>query len=375
MPRLLATITLAFAGTFAFFASPDARFRDSPGAVYVASNGAAGNQILVFERAADGQLTFENAIATGGLGTGSGLGNQGGVRLSEDNRLLLAVNAGSNDVSVFELTNDGLVLRDRTSSGGVRPISITIDGRLVYVLNAGGRAGGTDNVTGFRMSRTGELTMIAGSTRTLSAADTDPAQVELSPDGTDLVVTEKMTNLIDVFPVNDDGTLGTRTPYVSAGTTPFGFAFGKRGQFFVTEAAGGAANASTVSSYHLPRTGLLEVVSPAVPTTETAACWAAVSNDGRFVYVTNTGSSSISGFSISRPNGRIELLDADGATASTGAGSAPIDLAFSGNGRFLYALSAGTWTISALRVNEHGELSPVGTTTGLPAGANGLAAR
>lgn len=335
MPRLLATITLAFAGTFAFFASPDARFRDSPGAVYVASNGAAGNQILVFERAADGQLTFENAIATGGLGTGSGLGNQ----------------------------------------GGVRPISITIDGRLVYVLNAGGRAGGTDNVTGFRMSRTGELTMIAGSTRTLSAADTDPAQVELSPDGTDLVVTEKMTNLIDVFPVNDDGTLGTRTPYVSAGTTPFGFAFGKRGQFFVTEAAGGAANASTVSSYHLPRTGLLEVVSPAVPTTETAACWAAVSNDGRFVYVTNTGSSSISGFSISRPNGRIELLDADGATASTGAGSAPIDLAFSGNGRFLYALSAGTWTISALRVNEHGELSPVGTTTGLPAGANGLAAR
>jgi 6-phosphogluconolactonase (cycloisomerase 2 family) len=374
MPRLTTTVLLIIAAPLTAITALSAQFGPPHGAVYVASNAAGGNQILVFERGADGRLRFESAITTGGLGTGSGLGNQGGVRLSADNRFLVAVNAGSNDVSVFEVTNDGLVLRDRTNSGGVRPISVTLDGRLVYVLNAGGRLGGSDNLVGFRMARTGELTMIPDSARGLSAADTDPAQVEFSPDGTDLVVTEKMSNLIDVFPVNDDGTLGTRTPYVSAGTTPFGFAFGKRGQFFVTEAAGGAPNASTVSSYHLPRSGMLEVVSPSVPTTETAACWAAVSNDGRFVYATNTGSGSISSFRIS-PDGRIALLDADGVTASTGPGSAPIDLAFSGSDRFLYALSAGTWTISAFQVREHGGLSPVGTTTGLPVGANGLAAR
>jgi 6-phosphogluconolactonase (cycloisomerase 2 family) len=374
MPRLLTTLVVTLAATIAVMASPNAQRGGFPGAVYVASNRASGNEILVFQRGADGQLSFEAAVPTGGLGTGSGLGNQGGVRLSADNRLLLVVNAGSNDVSVFEVNHDGIVLRDRANSGGARPISVTLSGRLVYVLNAGGRVGGTDNVTGFRLSRSGELIAIPGSSRGLSAADTDPAQVELSRDGNDLVVTEKMTNLIDVFSVNDSGMLGARTPYVSAGPTPFGFAFGKRGQFFVTEAAGGAPNASSVSSYHLPRSGPLEVVSAAVPTTETAACWAAVSGDGRFVYVTNTGSGSISGFSI-RPNGRIALLDADGVTASTGPGSMPIDLAFSAGDRFLYALNSGTQSISTFRARDHGELAPAGTTTGLPAGANGLAAR
>ena len=104
------------------------------------------------------------------------------------------------------------------------------------------------------------------------------------------------------------------------------------------------------------------------------ACWAAVSGDGRFVYVTNTGSGSISGYSI-EPDGTIALLDADGVTATTGPGSAPIDLAFSGNNRLLFALNSGTQSISAFRVREHGGLIPGATTIGLPAGANGLAAR
>ncbi len=374
MPRLVMTVTLTIAAVSAAIGALNAGTTAPHGAVYVASNRASGNEILVFQREPDGQLSFEAAVPTGGLGTGGGLGNQGGVRLSADGRFVLVVNAGSNDLSVLEVTDSGLMLRDRASSAGVRPISLTVNGRLVYVLNAGGRAGSSDSVVGFRMSRTGALAMIASSARGLSAADTDPAQVEFSPDGTDLVVTEKMTNLIDVFPVNDNGTLGARTPYVSAGATPFGFAFGKRGQFFVSEAAGGAPDASSVSSYHLPRTGILELLSPAIPTTETAACWAAVSGDGRFVYVTNTGSGSISGYRI-RPDGQIALLDANGVTASTGPGSAPIDLAFSSSDRFLFALNSGTRSISAFRVREHGELSPIGVTTGLPAGANGLAAR
>ncbi|HEX7779388.1 MAG TPA: beta-propeller fold lactonase family protein [Vicinamibacterales bacterium] len=369
--RSIAPLTVAFVATIAGLT---ARTSAPQGAVYTASNSTAGNAVLVFDPDADGRLSSAPAVATGGLGTGGGLGNQGGVRLSADGRFLLVVNAGSNDLSVLEVTNTGLTLRDRTSSGGSLPISVTVNGRLVYVLNAGGAAGSTDRVVGFRLSRDGQLRMIAGSARGLSAANTGPAQVEFSPDGAYLAVTEKNTNLIDIFPVNDDGTLGTGAAYASAGTTPFGFAFGKRGQLFVTEAFGGAPDASATSSYQLSRTGVLEILSPAVPTTETAACWAAVSGDGRFVYVTNTGSGSISGYSI-EPDGTIALLDADGVTATTGPGSAPIDLAFSGNNRLLFALNSGTQSISAFRVREHGGLIPGATTIGLPAGANGLAAR
>jgi hypothetical protein len=70
------------------------------GAVYTASNDAAANSILVFDRLADGRLVPGNSADTGGRGSGSGLGNQGGVRLTPDERWLLAVNAGS-EVSVL----------------------------------------------------------------------------------------------------------------------------------------------------------------------------------------------------------------------------------------------------------------------------------
>jgi 6-phosphogluconolactonase (cycloisomerase 2 family) len=345
-----------------------------PGMVYTATNGAAGNEILRYARGADGSLAPADSTATGGLGTGTGLGNQGGLRLTADGKFLLAVNAASHDVSVLRVTHEGLELCDRESSGGQRPISIAVSGRLVYVLNAGGLLGGADNVSGFHLSGTGELTPIAGSSRGLSATVTDPAQVEFSVDGASFVVTEKATNRVDVFPVGHDGLLGTITSYASAGLTPFGFAFGKRGQLFVSEAFGGAPNASTVSSYQIADDGDLEVISPTVATTETAACWVAIPNNGRYLYTTNTGSSSLSGYAI-RSNGTISLLDADGVTGETGMGSSPIDLAFSNNSQFLYALSAGTNTITAFRVGPHGQLANVGTTMGLPAGSNGLAAR
>jgi 6-phosphogluconolactonase (cycloisomerase 2 family) len=344
------------------------------GAVYTATNGAAGNQILVYDRAASGQLTFVDAVATGGFGAGAGLGNQGGLRTTGDDRFLLVVNAGSHDVSVLRVGRDGLEVTDRVGSGGMQPVSIAISGRLVYALNAGGSIGDVDNVSGFRLSRDGQLTPIAGSTRPLSAPSTGPAQIEFSPDGSLLMVTEKATNSIGVFPVNDTGQLGAATFYASNGQTPFGFAFGQRGRLFVSEAWGGAANASTVSSYEFSDSGQLLTLSPAVPDTETAACWLVVTNSGRHLYVTNTGSSTISGYEI-QADGTIALLDPDGVTAPTGAGSVPIDLAFSINDQYLYALSGGSNTIGVFRALPHGGLQPMGSVGGLPAGTNGLVAR
>jgi len=346
----------------------------APGAVYTATNDAATNEIVAYGRAGNGTLTYAGTFATGGAGTGAGLGNQGALRVTADGRFLLVVNAGSHDVSVLRVTESGLEVTDRVGSGGLRPVSLAVSGGLVYVLNAGGSVGDADNVSGFRLSRSGQLTPIAGSTRPLSAASTAPAQIEFSADGSLLVVTEKATNGIGVFPVNHMGLVGAATFYASNGQTPFGFAFGQRSQLFVSEAWGGAPDASSVSSYELSDIGQLVTIDPAVPTTETAACWLLVTKSGRYLYVTNAGSSTISGYEI-QSDGSITLLDADGVTAPTGAGSVPIDLAFSVNDEYLYALSGGANTITIFRRLPHGGLLPMGGVSGLPASANGLAAR
>ncbi len=178
------------------------------------------------------------------------------------------------------------------------------------------------------MGTDGKLTPLPGSTRPLSADMTAPAQVSFSPDGSVLVVTETDTNLLDTFTVDRMGVAEGPMTYVSEGTTPFGFAFGKRSQIFVSEAVSGS-----ISSYRLDDEGTLQVISPAVPTHQAAACWVVVTNDGRFAYTTNAGSGSISGFLVG-PDSSLLLLDADGRTGDTGEGSAPIDMALSGNNRF-----------------------------------------
>ena len=350
---------------------PQARTSNATGAVYTATNSANGNSVLVFDRTADGGLSYVNAFPTGGNGSGNGLGNQGGLAITTDGKFVLVVNAGSNDISVLQTTDGGLIQVDRRNSAGIRPISLSVSGRLVYVLNNGGFAGGTDTVAGFRLSREGLLTPIPGSTRGLSATAVGPAEVALSADGATLIVTEKVTNRLDVFEVNDDGVLGAMNVFASSGITPFGFAFGKHDQFFVSEAFGGAADASAISSYQVTGTAAISLISPSVPTTETAACWVAVTADGRFLYATNAGSGTVSGYSI-RPDGAIARLDDDGVTGVTGGGVT--DVTLTNNGRYLYALRSGAGAIAIFRVEEHGALASLGTVS-LPAGANGIAAR
>jgi 6-phosphogluconolactonase (cycloisomerase 2 family) len=196
--------------------------------------------------------------------------------------------------------------------------------------------------------------------------------VAFSPDGGLLVVTEKATNVIATYTVGAGGLATGPTAEPSVGATPFGFAFSRGGTLVVSEAFGGAAGASALSSYQPSPAGSLTPISPSVGTTETAACWVVITGNGRFAYTSNTGSGSISGYGLSH-EGELTLLDADGVTAATTAG--PIDLALSRNDRFLYSLDSGTGTISAFRVEADGGLTPAPGASGLPAGANGLAAR
>lgn len=347
--------------------------KDKPGAVFTASNDPAGNSVISFDRAADGTLTQANTFSTGGLGTGTGLGNQSGLVLSSNGKRLLVVNAGSDNVSVFRVHRDQLKLKGQTPSGGQRPISIAIYKDVVYVLNAGGLAGGSDNISGFTLSKKGTLTPIPNSTLPLSAASTDPAQISFSSDGKFLIVTEKATNIIDSYSVDANGVAAGPNSQASAGIGPFGFAVNKLNQVFVSETFGGAPDGSAVSSYSLDNAGTLTTTDASEPTTETAACWVVLSKDEKFAYDTNTGSGTITGFSIDA-TGNLTLLDPSGVSGTTGPG--PIDMALTNNGLFLYSLNSGDGSISGFQVASDGSLTAVGTpVTGLPLFANGLAAR
>jgi 6-phosphogluconolactonase (cycloisomerase 2 family) len=338
------------------------------GAVFVLTNSVAGNTVAIFRRDGDGALSPAGTQATGGTGTGAELGSQGALVLSENGRWLLAVNAGSNEISAFEVRGTDLRLASRVASGGQQPVSLTVHDRLVYVLNAGG----SGNISGFSLSDHGKLRALADSTRGLSnsGAGAAPAvaQIQFSNDGETLVVTEKSTNLIDTYEVDEDGIASAVTTHPSAGTTPFGFAFGKRGDLIVSEAFGGAPGQSALSSYDLDDQALT-TISPSVPTTQTAACWVAITKNGRYAYTTNAGSASISGYRIGR-DGSLTLLAA--TSGATGAG--PSDLDLSRNSKFLYALSGGAHNLSGFRVQSDGGLVSLGAFGTLPAGAVGVAA-
>ena len=354
-------ITGPAAATAARLAASAAAADGAPGAVYTLMNLTSGNAVAIFARAADGTLTAAGTVATGGTGTGSGLGSQGAVVLSADGRWLFAVNAGSNDVSIFSVSPAGLALTSRIPSGGVQPVSSTVHGNLLYVLNGGG----SGNIAGFALDANGGAAAIPGSRRALSGSAVGPAQVAFSRDGRSLVVTEKNTNSIDVYAVGPDGSATGPTTYASAGGTPFGFAFDLRDELLVSEAAG------TASSYLLGSGGSLTVVSGAVSTQQGAPCWLVVTQNGRFAYTANAHSGTISGFAVGT-DGALSLLDAGGATAVVGPGN--IDLAVSANSRYLYQLRS-SGPITALRVENDGHLTTLGVVGAMPGSVAGLAAQ
>jgi len=360
--RLALGVTVA-AAAFAISATSAAAaggHSDRPvGAVYTLSNATAGNAVIAFGRYADGTLLSNGVYPTGGLGTGAGLGSQGALAVAGNE--LFAVNAASDTISLFRIRHSGLELDATVPSGGDMPISVTVHDDTVYVLNAGGAG----NVSGFRVADH-QLTPIADSTRALGAGSAGPAQVLFAPSGRALVVTEKASSTIDTFTVSRDGVIGEAVVHPSAGGTPFGFDFDRRGHLLVSNASGSA------SSYALGRHDALSVISGAVSTNGQAApCWLITSPNGRYAYTANAGSGTISGFSISR-DGSLSLLDADGITADLGTGSHPLDESVSPDGGFFYNLTDGAHIISGFAIGSDGDLTPAGVTTGIPVGAAGI---
>lgn len=344
------------------------------GMVYAMTNYAERNEVIAFKRRPDGKLIRMKAYATGGRGTGERkvdpLASQGSLILSRNGRFLFAVNAGSNNISSFRVSNSGkLTLVDVDPSGGVRPNSITVFGNLLYVSNVGNPTNNiASNITGFRVLKNGRLRRITGSKHRLSTATAQPACVVFSPRGRLLVVSELNTNRLSVFRVNSNGALTGPTINKSNGAGPFGSVFLSRGLLLVSESGPNA-----LSSYTAAASGKLSVVSGSVRNRELATCWVVTSRNEHFAYTANAGSGTISIYRI-RNNGTLSLVK---NVATTRAGTAaPIDSGVSKDGRNLYVLNGNQGSITVFRIQKNGQLFrlQVLRDTGLPQlGSQGLA--
>ena len=336
----------------------------SEGLVFVQGNDSP-NAVIVFQRDDDGGLTEVARVETGGAGEGEPhLPSQGSVILAGGGRHLLVANSGSDDVTLFTIDQDGGLTLLGQVPAGPRPRSVAEHNGVVYVL-----ATGTPAVVGFRISDAG-LEPIAGGEYAL-AAESDPAQVGFTPDGSALVVTERGTNAITSFPVGADGSLGASQSVASSGPTPYGFAFASTGVLVVTEAFGAEKGAAATSSYSVAGADVTPVTRSA-GNGRSEICWAVVTPDDRFAYTTNFADGAVSRYSIAA-DGSLALEEAAAGTTVDGRLGLR-DEALADGGRFLYAVDADSGSLFGWSVGKDGRLSPLGSWGGLPLTAAGLAA-
>ena len=205
------TLVLLLATAAAALVAAQAGYADRPGdLVFVQTNELNGNQVVVYDRGADGTLTRAGTYPTGGLGGAAApgtesdrLASQGSLAYDARHRLVIAVNAGSDTVSSFRVSGDRLTLANVVPSGGQFPASITVHNGLAYVLNSGGAG----TVQGFRVSDDG-LHAIPGSARTLGLANTDPPFFLTSPSDASFLYAETgSAGTVDEFRAESDGSL------------------------------------------------------------------------------------------------------------------------------------------------------------------------
>lgn len=363
---VVALVGLALAGVAATGSPAAAGSSRVVGHVYVNDNAASTNTVAGFDRHADGTLTPipGSPFATGGAGTGSGIGSQGALQASADGRYLLAADAGSNEISVLRIRPDGSLTQAGTvSSGGNEPVSIAVNGSLVYVANAGD---GGSNYTGFTLNAGGHLRQLADSTFALPDGSS-PGDVLFNGDGSRLVGLRISTSLIDSFTVDRSGrlTAAAGSPYAAQRVGPFGSEFRPTdgSQLFVSNAHDGAGNGS-VSAFADAADGTLTPIgSSPYADFQTAPCWVEISHDGQFLFTVNTGSSSISRYSIAA-DGTLTLLG-----STPGAGQGAFDARLSPDGSQLFLVEDGSNAIGAFAVDGGNLTALTSSPTPLPAGS------
>jgi 6-phosphogluconolactonase len=343
-------------------------------AVFVMTNSAYGNEVIAYNRLDNGSLQQAGRFSTHGRGSGGKidpLSSQGSLTISQDGSFLYAVNAGSGTVSVFRVEGSSLALVGVQPTFGVEPNAIAQHGDSVYVVNAGAAS----SVVGFHIQEDGRLQFIPNSLSFLSGNGVAPGGVAISPDGEFLAVAEHATNNIDVFKIQGDGTLAPIIVNYDATPGTFSVIFAPDGALLVTETGpSNGTNASATSSFFVESDGMLADVTAGLPTMGAGACWNAITPNGKFVYVSNSASSTIAGFSVGN-GGALTPLSGT-IVGKNASGSTNLDIAVSNDGRFLYTLNVAAGTITVFLIDSNGSLSAQSVVTGLPAssGLNGIAA-
>ena len=346
------------------------------GYIYTDDNTTTTNTIAGFARHADGSLTAlpGSPFSAGGAGAGHGNTSQGSIVTADGGRFELAVDNGSNQISVLRIGGDGTLtlVGSPVSSGGINPVSIGVSGSLVYVANAA-PSPGVANLTGFRLSSWGTLTPIAGSTVALPAG-AQPVQVALNSNATNLVVPDVALSVIYAYSVSPAGFLtpAPGSPVAAQGPGPFGSTFDPNNpwQLFVSNAHGGTAN-GTVSSFDAGRDGsLTSIGSSPFADEQTAPCWVAVTPNGRYLFAINAGTPSVSSYAIDN-DGSLTLIGS--FPFREGSSLQPLDDTVSGNDLYV----KGASEVASFRIRPGGFLSELSSSpTSLPAGAaaSGIAA-
>jgi 6-phosphogluconolactonase len=348
------------------------------GYVYVNDNTAGTNTIGAFAQHADGSLTplTGSPFSTGGAGTGTIVGSQGSIQTTADGRWVLAVDAGSNEISVLKVRSGGALAPapgSPVSSGGIEPVSIAVHDSLVYVANEGDGTSGS-NYTGFRLTDRGRLTPLAGSTIPLPPTAL-PGDILFNATGRNLVgievgTTDPSTFRIDSFRVRDDGRLkaAAGSPFPAEAPGPFGSAFSPRHphRLYVSNAHGGTGNGS-VSGFSVGSAGeLTSIAGSPYPNGETAPCWVEISHDGRYLFAVNTGSTTISRYRI-LSTGALRLI---GSTSfSSGIGIRPFDARLDAGGNNLYVVDAAIASVSGFAVSGGSLAELPSSPAALPSGA------
>ena len=350
--------------------------RSSPGAVFTATNGVNRNEIIMYERAANGALRREGRYATGGRGEGGAndpLQSQNSLILSPDHSYLLAVNAGTSDISVFRVSDYGLLLLSVTPAGGGNPVGLAIHDNLVYVVNFGGGF----HTQGFRLQPWGGLTPIHNSRQPLSTLDTGASSAAFTPDGSKLVITERIANKIDVFNVNSDGSLSNPVYNNADGVEPFGIEFTPNGVVLVTETNGGPPNKGSLSSFIINSDNTLSMVTSKADASGLATCWVAA--NGINAWVSDTASGNIGAYSIGGDGALTPAGSVAQQTAPPNASPAtsfPLDLALSDDNQYLYVLYSSLGELVSYKIGTGGQLTEINAVSAErpSSGAEGLAA-
>ena len=342
--------------------------------VFVMTNDKVKNEVLTYQRGYDGQFVLRERAATGGRGSGGEtdpLQSQGALTISGDHTLLFAVNSASGSVSSFHILDGIPVLIDKETSEGAFPIAVTEHNGTVYVLNAGGSGA----IVAFKADGFGRLHEIQNSSAFLTGTNSGASSISVSPNGKWLIVIEKASNSIDVFPIHGDGTLGTVVANKSVTAGVFATVFTPGGQLIVSEnQPSSGTDTSSISSYTINANGTLTAITQSIPTFGNGNCWNAITPNGKWVFVDNSATSSVAGFSISSAGALSPI--ANTVVSTLPEGSTNLDMAISADGKYLFNVLSGAGEIGVFTINADGTVNQLGSIECLPqtVGFNGIAA-